>query len=482
MLHLVDRRAEEATPRDPRRRPLSLSRRSFLRIGSLGFGGLSLPQLLRAEAAADGTSKPGAGRKQKGIIMILLPGGPPHLDMYDLKPTAPREVRGEFRPIPTNVDGIEICELMPRMARIMDKLAIVRSLVGAIDQHNLHQCLTGWESHPAMRDSPRVPGYPEGGWPSISAAISRLQGTSSDTIPASISLAPEGAIDITRAAPGQTGYLGMAHAALEPNEEARDDFVLNGVSPNRIAERSRLLKSFDQFRRGIDTDGTMKGMDAFVERALGILTSSRLAEALDLDREDSRVRARYGVPGRGDPEFGGPKLLEQFLLARRVIEAGARCVTVVFSRYPLGRMLQGRYNWDWHSNNFKEARGALPFLDQGVSALVEDLDSRGLLDDVSVVVWGEFGRTPRINQNAGRDHWPQVGNVLLAGGGMRTGQVIGATNHLGEYVTERPVHFREVFATLYHNMGIDVARTTLTDLSGRPHFLVDNRRPIAELV
>ena len=184
----------------------------------------------------------------------------------------------------------------------------------------------------------------------------------------------------------------------------------------------------------------------------------------------------------GCPVKGGPKLLEQFLVARRLVEAGARCVTLAFSPWPLERESRGGYNWDWHADNFNKARATLPLLDQGVAALVEDLGSRGLLEDVSVVVWGEFGRTPRINKNAGRDHWPAVSSCLLAGGGMRTGQIIGATNRLAEYAKDRPVHFREVFATLYGNLGIDAARTTLPDRQGRPHFLVDNRRPMRELI
>ena len=175
-------------------------------------------------------------------------------------------------------------------------------------------------------------------------------------------------------------------------------------------------------------------------------------------------------------------MLDQFLLARRVIEAGARCVTLAFSRWPFGRMLQGDYNWDWHKDNFNEARGALPLFDLGMSALIRDLEERGLLDDVAVVAWGEFGRTPKINANAGRDHWPNVAGALLAGGGMRHGQVIGSTTRWGEEPHERPVHFRDVFATLYQRLGIDVATTQFEDLAGRPQYLVGDHRPVAELV
>jgi uncharacterized protein (DUF1501 family) len=211
-------------------------------------------------------------------------------------------------------------------------------------------------------------------------------------------------------------------------------------------------------------------MDAFNQQAFGLLTSSKLAEALDLEREDPKIRARYG---KGDPhnrDDGGPKLMEQFLMARRLVEAGARCVTLAFSR------------WDHHGGNFAALRQDLPLLDQGVSALVEDLHHRGLDKDVSVVIWGEFGRTPTINKDAGRDHWPTVSCALLAGGGMRTGQVIGSTDRLGGEPKERPVQFGEVFATLYHNLGIDVSRTTIPDLTGRPQYLVDGFSPMRELV
>ena len=215
----------------------------------------------------------------------------------------------------------------------------------------------------------------------------------------------------------------------------------------------------------------MEGMDAFHQQAFGILTSSKLASALDLKNEDPKVVARYG---KGDPrnrDDGGPKLMEQFLMARRLVEAGARCVTLAFSR------------WDHHGDNFGALRQDLPLLDQGLSTLITDLHDRGLDKDVSVVVWGEFGRTPTINKEGGRDHWPRVSCALLAGGGMKHGQVIGATDRLGGEASERPVQFGEVFATLYHGLGIDVNKVTLPDFNGRPQFLVDNvYQPLRELV
>ncbi len=261
------------------------------------------------------------------------------------------------------------------------------------------------------------------------------------------------------------------------------DIVLNGISQGRLLDRKALLGGFDKFRRAADAaTGHLEGVDAITQQALGILTSSKLAQALDLTKEDAALRARYGISDAPAPIHGGPELLKQFLIARRLVEAGVRCVTLAFSQWPLERMSRGGYNWDWHKENFKNCRATLPMLDMGVSALVEDLHERGLNKDVSVVMWGEFGRTPKINANAGRDHWPQSAACLLAGGGMRTGQVLGATTRHGHEPADRPIHYRDIFATLYHNMGINARHTTVTDLRGRPHYIVDDREPIAELV
>jgi hypothetical protein len=271
--------------------------------------------------------------------------------------------------------------------------------------------------------------------------------------------------------PGHPGFLGVAHAPFHPEGEGKNDMVLKGVSLERLVDRRALLASFDRFRRQADSSGLMDGIDAFNQQAFGVLTSSRLAEALDLEKEDPKVRERYGYGVNKLRDDGGPRTLTQFLLARRLVEAGVRCVTLAYSR------------WDWHNANFQQGREDMPQLDQAITALVEDLHHRGMDKDVSVIVWGEFGRTPQINKDAGRDHWPKVSCALLAGGGMRTGQVIGETNRLGEEPRERPVHFAEVFATLYHNLGIDPNRTTVPDLAGRPQYLVDdNRQPIQELI
>lgn len=455
-----------------------VSRRGYLQIGSLALGGMSLPDILRAESVS------GAKKSAKGIIMVLLPGGPTHLDTFDLKPDAPAEIRGEFRPIATNVAGLEMCELLPRLAQTADKLTVIRSLHGFRDDHNTHWCSTGWESHPAMEASPLIPGFPQGDWPSMGSALSRYFGPRVEGVPPCVDLTP---IDIDakfilRTPPGQPGYLGSAHAGFQVNAVDRRNIVLNGVSLDRLADRRTLLARFDQFRRQVEQDDSLAGIDEFNRQAFAVLTSPRLAEALDLSREDASTHRRYGLDREYPGEREGKTVLDQFLVARRVIEAGARCVTLAFSRWPFGRMLKGDYNWDWHKDLFNEARGTLPLFDLGLSALIGDLDQRGLLDDIAVVVWGEFGRTPKINVNAGRDHWPKVASALVAGGGLRCGQVIGATTRWGEEPQARPVHFRDVFASLYHRLGIDVASTRFTDLAGRPQYLVGDHRPLPELI
>lgn len=456
-----------------------LTRRSFLQVGGLALGGASLPQILQAQKVA-GTQD--LDLSKKAIIMVLLPGGAPHQDTVDLKMDAPSEVRGEFRPIATNVPGIEVCELLPRLATIMDKMVVIRSLVGALDDHNIHQVLTGWETHPQQDDSPRRPGYPKGGWPSLGSVVSKVLGDPNRSVPAFISLGTKRDLSMTRASIGQPGYLGAAHAGFEPRGSSRSDLVLNNVTLDRLNDRKRLLASLDQVRREIDSDGAIQGVDAFTQQAFGILSSTKLAQAFNLDSESPELRKRYGIPTAKVPVKGGGKLLEQFLVARKLVQAGARCVTLSFSRWPLDRESRGGFNWDWHSDNFNKARAMLPLFDQGLHSLITDLDENGMLDDTAVICWGEFGRTPKINGGRGRDHWPNVSSCLMAGGGLKTGQVVGSTTRLGDSAKDRPVHYREVFATLYQLMGIDANNTTLVDADGRPHYLVDNRRPVHEIL
>jgi hypothetical protein len=434
-----------------------ISRRGFLKVGALSFGAmhLTLADLFRAEARTGGCVT-----RHKAVINIFLAGGPAHQDLWDLKMEAPAEIRGEFHPIATNVPGLQICEVFPRIARLMDKCIVIRSLVGASGGHDAFQCTTGW---------PRSSLAALGGRPSIGAALTKLQGPVDPSVPPFVGLAAR-----TQhgpwSDPGSTGFLGSAYTAFKPEGPGLADMTLHGISREQLANRRQLMLSFDGLRRELDASGIMQGMDAATERALDVLTSSKLLEALDLSREDQRVRERYGDGKPYRFQFdGAPTVNEQLLTARRLVEAGARCVTLSYGR------------WDSHFGHFDLVRDHGAKLDQALSALIEDLDMRGMLKDVTVVAWGEFGRTPRINNRAGRDHWPQVSCALLAGGGLRTGQVIGATNRLGEHASSRPVEFGEVFATLYHNLGVDPAGSLLTDPSGRPQHLADGL-PMRELV
>lgn len=442
------------------------SRRNFLRIGGLAMGGLTLPQLLRAESLSQAAAAASTGASaeskssmsHKGVIMIFLAGGPPHQDMFDMKPEAPSEIRGEFKPISTNVPGIQICELFPRMAQMMDKFAIIRSLKGCVDRHEPHQCFSGEPDGPRQR-------------PSFGSFLSKLYGPTDPAIPPFVGLSPQTS-HRPWGNPGEPAWLGPMHAPFRPDDgPGMQDMVLQQqIGVARMSDRQDLLQNLDQVRRKIDLYGEKVGFTTYTDQAFQVLSSSKLVEALDIEKEDPALRDRYG---RGTKDFmaDGPwRLLDQFLIARRLVEAGVRCVTLAFSR------------WDWHGGNFTRGRQDMPMLDQGVSALVEDIHNRGLDKDISVIVWGEFGRTPKINNSAGRDHWPNANFALLAGGGMRTGQVIGATDKTASVPIERPIHPQEVLATLYTCMGIDLDHTTVLDHTGRPQFLLPVRTPVPELL
>jgi hypothetical protein len=431
------------------------SRREFMKIGALGMGGLSLPSLLQAEQAA------GIKKSHKAVIMIYMAGAPPHQDMYDLKMNAPADIRGEFKPINTNVSGIQISEHLPKLASIMDKLVPLRSVYGSPSgDHDSFICYTGRT----------VKNQPQGGWPSLGSSISKILGSSNNSVPPFIGLAPT-AGHPPYGSPGHPGYLGIANAAFRPSGPVKDNMVLDSIKSSQLTDRRSLLSSFDAMRRDLDSRGSIDAMDSISLQALEILTSSKLMDALDLSKEPSSVREKFG---KGDPKNygdGAPRNLEHFLMARRLIEAGARVVTLNFGR------------WDFHSNNFSECKNThFPMFDHAMHCLITDLHQRGLDKDVAVVAWGEFGRTPRINKDAGRDHWPQVGGALLAGGGFRSGQVIGSTDRDGGSIASRPVHFGEVHASLYQHFGINPHTTALNDYAGRPHYLVDEWKALPELV
>jgi hypothetical protein len=404
--------------------------------------GLTLTDLLRADEA--GLRDP--NYRKKSIINVYLGGGPSHMDTFDMKPLAPKEFRGEFQAIDTNVPGIQICEHMPRLAAMMDKLAIVRSTTGIHEEHSPHQTETGW-SDQSLKSS--------GGRPSLGAVVARLHGANNGSAPTFV--------DLT----GHTrhGFLGSVYSAFRPDGEGRANLTLNGVTTGRLDDRQQLLTGLDRLKREADGTGSMKAMDAFSQRAVSVITSGEVARALDLSQEDPRLHERY-LGGSKSPHREN----DRFLVARRLISAGVRCVSLSWG------------GWDTHGNNFGHLKMQLPPMDQGLATLIEDLEAHGQLNDTIVIVWGEFGRTPRVNPGAGRDHWPRAMSVLVAGGGIQTGQAIGATNRNGEMPIDRPVHVQEIFATLYQHMGIDAKYTTLVDNAGRPQYLVDHNAGVRELL
>jgi hypothetical protein len=444
------------TIRGPRRYGYcdGVSRRDFLKIGGLVLGGLSLPELLRAEAVS------GQSRSHKSVIMIFLAGGPPHQDMVDLKLNAPTGIRGDYKPIDTNVPGIQICEHMPQLARLMDKMTIIRSIVGCKDEHTAYHCYTGY---------PESLGKRQGGRPSMGSVVSYLQGPVDSGVPPYVGLSPRTG-EPRWGNPGMPGYLGLAHSPYTPFRGAETiEPAEQALGLDRLDRRKGLLDELDDFRRLADRSGSLDGLDSFRRSAFEILTSRRLRDALDVTREDPRLRAKYGIGDMRNEADGPPCCMDHFLVARRLVEAGARFVTVAFGR------------WDTHGDNFRSNKQRIPKLDRALAALIEDLHARGLEKDVAVVVWGEFGRTPRINKQAGRDHWPRVSMAMLAGGGWRHGQVIGATDRDGGYAKDRPVAMQSVHATLYHHLGIDPG-TAVPDRANRPMYLLDEREPIRELV
>ena len=411
-----------------------LSRRNFLQIGAFGAG-LSLAGMLRArEAQATGSSN-------KAAIMIYLPGGPSHMDMYDLKPDAPKEYKGEFNPIATNVPGIQISEYFPLQAKMMDKLAIIRSLV-AVDEHSDVNLMTG-----VSENANRVANHP-----SFGAVMSKMRGGTANDIPPFVSLR-----GMSRGT--EPGFLGVAHRPFTPDGQGfRNLKLAGGINSERMDDRKALLSNFDAIQRDIDATGTMKGIDSFTTRAFDMVASGAVRKALDLTREDPRSRDRY-------------KGIEQFLQARRLVEAGVGCVTLSIG------------GWDTHSGNFKALRNMLPQVDRGIACLIQDLCDRGMDKDVATVMWGEFGRTPRINNSdgGGRDHWSPVMSALVAGGGLKMGQAIGSSSARGEYPRDRRLTVPQVLSTLYGAVGIDPSKT-FNNGSGRPVHIVTDREPVKELI
>ncbi len=417
-----------------------VTRRAFLKIGALG--GLTLADLLRLEAA-----QPAAPANRKSVILIFLEGGASHLDTYDLKPDSPAEIRGEYKPIRTRVPGFDLCELMPRQAQIAQHLSVLRGVRSASADHVYDEVFTAFPRGTAR--------------PAFGSLVSRFSPPPACGLPAYVGLSRPLPVE-------QPLYAGPAHAPFRPLPEAVADLGRNMTLPC-LEDRKALLHGFDTLRRDLD-DGVVAAMDQHTARALDILTADKIRQAFDLDQEPDKVRASYPT-GVAYTPYSKPSTwnASNLLLARRLVERGVRVVTTWLS------------SWDQHGQLFRSMKEMLPLLDASIAALVSDLRDRGLDQDVTVVVMGEFGRTPKINANAGRDHWAEAGCVLLAGGGLRMGQVIGSTDSRGERSRTQPIRYQNIFATLYHVLGIDPEQT-LPDMGGRPLPLLDDGAPIAELV
>lgn len=421
------------------------TRRNFLAAGTLAVGGLTFADVLRARAA-----QPTTPTRGKAVIMVYLNGGPSHIDMYDPKPEAPEEYRGEFKPIRTNVVGMNISEMLPLHAKIADKFAIVRNMKFQQEGHTAPELYTG-----ALK----------GNRPSIGSIVSRLRHDAGIRTP----LPPYVYIGDANHVGGPS-FLGKAHEAYIHGERAVSLGRSKSVSLEQLSERRTLLKAFDDTRRELDdAKGSRAGMDAFTAQALEMMTTDVARDAFDISKEPLAVREKYG---KGT----------EYLMARRLVEAGVPVVSITPQNHGVPKDCNGQ--WDHHDHVFKCLRAVLPGYDKSVHALLTDLHDRGLQDDVVVCIWGEMGRTPRVGTQkgttAGRDHWPQSGFAFLAGGGLQTGQVVGATNARGERPMGEPYTPQNVLATLYRVLEID-PQTTLNDHSGRPTFLLDDPRPIKEV-
>jgi len=415
-----------------------ISRRNFLQIGAFGAG-LTLVDILRSQAGA--TTPPARAsapsRRLKSAIMVYLPGGPPHMDMWDLKPEAPIEFRGEFNPIQTNVPGCHVCEHFPMQARMWNKLAAIRNII-SVEEHSDTMVMTGHSDRDVRT----------GNHPSFGSVISRVRMGSDNPMPPFVSLRG-------MARGTEPGYLGISHRPFTPNGPGIGDLrPLANVDADRVNQRRTLLDSFDSVRGEIDAN--MAGLDSFTSRAFEMIASGGVRSALDLTREPQTVRERY---------VGA----ENFLTARRLVEAGVGVVTLAYG------------GWDTHGQNFQTCRRQLPVLDRGIANMIQDLHDRGMGDDVVVLVWGEFGRTPRVNRQAGRDHWAPVMSCMIAGGGLRMGQMVGNSGERGERPTDRGYRCSNVLSTAYHAMGIDPSRT-FPNAQGRPMFILDEREPVRELL
>ena len=463
--------------------PGPVTRRGFLRVGALGLvGGLGLGDLLRLRAASAAAQTVATAAPDTAVIFVWLPGGPPHMETYDMKPDAPSEYRGLFSPIRTNVPGIDVCELLPLHAKCADKYAIVRSVAHEFADHGggHKRFLTGYKP---LEPAGFVNDYPMAG-----SVVARARQHVQAGVPNYIA-----EVDNGRQGPDTfsfgAAYLGSGATPFfvvgdpsSPKFEVQNLGLASEMAA-RLDDRAALLKGMDRLRRDVDDSGVLDSMDQFNRQAVDLLTSDAARTAFDLSREPAALRERYGHHAFG----------QRALLARRLVEAGSSFVTVVME-HPGGTQPKNAvYNWDSHAVNchiFDDAAWRFPYYDQAVTALVEDLYARGLDKKVMLVVTGEFGRTPRIEtqvgtqtgvKQPGRDHWPGAMSMLLAGGGMPTGQVVGATNAKGEYPIERPLKPEDLWATVYRHLGIDYTQS-FPDRAGRPMPILPDGEPIRELL
>jgi hypothetical protein len=446
------------------RRNLIGDRRGFVKAGALGLAGLSYGDLLRAESFL----KPGERKKAKSVIILWQRGGPSQHETWDPKPDAPQEYRGAFGSMPTNVPGIHICDLLPKCAGAMDKFSIIRSLYHGDAGHSAGDQIM-FTGYPPNKGNPN-----ENVYPSCGSYVAEQLGHLDRDLPPYVM--------IPRTLPGvDPAYLGKKFAPFETQADPANEgpfempnFSLgDSLSLNRLNSRKDLLGSFDRLRREIDSSGAMEAADGFTQQAFDVLTSSRARDAFDLDAEPRAIRERYGfMPEYKAPtpdRCGVPAWSQRMLLARRLVEAGVRLVTVDL-----------RW-WDTHVKGYESMRdGFLPRWDQAYSALLEDLEQRGLDEDVMVIAWGEFGRTPKVNSTGGRDHYPNVFSASISGGGIVGGQVVGESDSKGAEPKERPVRPQDVLATMYRHLGIDVTRHYV-DHGGRPHPVLPFGSPIDEL-
>lgn len=436
------------------------TRRSFLQLGSLGIGGLTLPNLLRSRALA---GEP-AVAPDTSVILIWCQGGPSHIDMYDMKPDAPTTHRSPFAQIPTNVSGLDICEHMPMQAKVADKFSIIRSIAHKHAGHpaGSTRFLSGYD--------PPIPNERVGAYPEFGSVIAKVRERVDRGVPNYISSAKQ-------LSGGGPAYLGKSATPFVVDGDPNDDkFEVKNIAPpaalaNSLDDRVRLLKELDTFRRDLDQSGSMGALDEFNQRALNLLTSQKVREAFDISKEPDSVRDMYGRHKWG----------QRALLARRLVEAGSSFVTMQIQRSGFGKS----GNWDDHAVNwhiFDELKLRLPVYDRAVAALVSDIYQRGLDKKVLVIVTGEFGRTPKINNSrgVGRGHWSRAMSVLVSGGGLRHGQVIGATNDKAEEPKDRPLSPNDLLATVYRHMGIDTHHA-FEDKAGRPIRILSDGEPISEL-